>query len=325
MIPTPRRNLLFGLLLVATAGLWLVRVFGVFPPYLDDLIGRAVPILLVIAGLALLLRGRVPFGEGVALLAGLVLLGGVGYTAFNVRETQQRNENVIIVEQQLADEIILLRVRLQSLTTDVEITRAPTGDERTARITFEGSTERDLVESFIRDDDTSATLTVNEIRRNPVPMLEAVGRGTLLVELPPEVPVDVQLEAVDGDVRMNLGGVRLERLNLSQQIGNAVITLPVYNTVFSRPEDNLGTLALANGQMTIRVPDAVAARFDMSDSTGGDPTYPSDAYNLLFARDILEARNIDNAEIVQRYNLVVSRNQLIVTVPEVEPTNPDDN
>ena len=311
-----RRNVLLGLVAVALAALWVLRALDIFPGYLADLIGRSTPILLVMAGLSILLRGRVPFSEVVALLLSAALVAGVGTTAFRVRETQMRDENVMEVEHDLEDEIILLRVRLQSLATDVEITRAASADARTVRVTFEGSTERDLVNSLIRDDDTSATLTVNEVRINPVPRLDAVGRGTLLVELPPEVPVDVQLEAVQGEVRMNLAGVQLERLNLEQQTGNAFIDLPVYDPAFSRPEETLGTLLLANGSMTVRVPTGVAARFDMSTSTGGEPTYDPDEYNLLFSREILEARNIDTAEIVQRYNLVVSRNQLVVTDSE---------
>lgn len=311
-----RQNVLLGVVAVALAALWVLRALDVFPAYLADLIGRSTPILLVLAGLSFLLRERVPLSEVVALLLSAALVAGVGTTAYRVRETQMRDENVIVVEHDLDDAVILLRVRLQSLATDVEITRAPSAEARTVRVTFAGSTERELVNSLIRDDATSSTLTVNEVRLNPIPRLEAVGRGTLLVELPPEVPVDVQLEAVQGEVRLNLAGVPLERLNLDQQTGDAFIDLPVYDPAFSRPEDTLGTLALASGVMTIRVPEAVAARFDMSASTGGDPTYDPEAYNLLFSRDILEARNIDTADIVQRYNLAVSRNQLVVTVPD---------
>ena len=43
--------------------------------------------------------------------------------------------------------------------------------------------------------DGSATLTVIETRPNPIPMLEAVGRGTLRLELPPDMPLDVQVTA----------------------------------------------------------------------------------------------------------------------------------
>jgi len=310
-----QRNILFGLVIAALAVLWVLRALGLFPPYLNDLIVRATPIALVVAGLSLLLRGRVPGSEVIAFILSVALLGGVGYTAFNVRQAQERDENQLTVEETLDESLVLLRVRLQSLATDVEITRAPAGEDRTIRVSYAGSTERDLAQSFIEDDETSATLTVNEIRLNPVDMLEAVGRGTMLVELPAEVPVDLQLEAVDGEERLNLGGVLLERLNLNQTSGEVFLNLPAYSPVFSRPEDTLGTLALASGPMTIRVPEAVAARFDMSESTGGEPNYDPAEYNLLFSRDILEARDIDVAEIVQRYNLVVSRGQLVVTVP----------
>jgi uncharacterized protein YebE (UPF0316 family) len=310
-----RKNLLFGLVALATSVLWLLRAFAVFPAYLDDLIVRAAPIVLVIVGLSLLLKNRIPLSDIVAVIIAGGLVFGIGTTAFNIRENQSRTENIITVEHELDDDIILLRIRLQSLNTDVEIARGPTGQDREVRVVYEGSTERELFENFSQDDATSATLTVNELRRNPVPMLEAVGRGSMLVELPREIPVDVQLESIDGQVLLNMSGVRLERLNLNQAAGEALVTLPRYQPIFSRPEDALGTLALDSGPMTLRVPEEVSARFDMSDSSGGEPEYDPEIYNLLFNRDVLEARNIDNAEIVHRYSLIVSRNQLTVDIP----------
>ncbi|MEO0561309.1 MAG: hypothetical protein AAF125_04310, partial [Chloroflexota bacterium] len=106
---TARRSIVLGLVAFVAALLWLLRAVGLFPPYIDDLIVRSTPLLLVIFGLMLLLRGRVPLGEIVAVLVSLGLVGGVGYTAFSLRQQQVLDDNTLTAEQVLDDEIILLR------------------------------------------------------------------------------------------------------------------------------------------------------------------------------------------------------------------------
>lgn len=310
-----RKSFLYGILALLGAVGWLVHTLGVLPAYANDLMLRAAPVLLVIVGVGWLLRGRVPLSGLIALGVGAGLLGGVGSTAFNVRQQQQRNDNEIVALQDVAANVVLLRVRLVALETDVEIVPAPSSQGRTLRVTYTGSTERDLASTYVEAADGSATFTLDEYATQPIPMLEAVGRGAMLVELPANLPVDVQLVTRSGDVNLSLTNVPLERLNLELQNGDALITLPAYAPQFSRPDDNLGALAVLNGEMLLRVPRDVSARLDMSESTGGNPTYDPAVYNLLFGRDILEARNIDGAEIIQRYDLFVNRDRLTVDIP----------
>lgn len=310
-----RKNLLYGLLALATTLLIFLRAVGVFPPYVDDLIGRAAPALLVIFGLSLLLRNRVPFGDAVAVLLGGALLAGVTFAAFNVRQTQMRDDNQVLIEESVSEGIILLRVRLQSLDTDVEVVRAAEGVQDTLSARFIGSTESEIVRRYTENPDGTAEFIFSEARINPVPLLENVGRGRLLVELPPDVPVDLQLEAIQGEIRLNLSNVALERLNLNVGNGETLVTLPVYDPLFSEDSETLGTWAVNSGRMLVRVPPDIAARFDMSRSTGPNPDYDPGVYNLLFDRDVLEARNFDNADIIVRYDLIVDRGQLTVDVP----------
>lgn len=311
-----RKNSLLGFLFFAVAVVWLLRLLNVFPPYIDDLLVRAAPVVLVIIGLSIVLQGRIPLSGLVSLLVGVVLVGGIGFAAFNTRQNQVRDDNTIAVSESIGEDVILLRLRLQSLATDVEVVRMADGNERTLGVRYDGSIESDLVFSYVEDPDGSATFTLSEIKTSPVPMLEAVGRGTMLVEVPFDVPVDVQLEAIDGDVRLNMSDTLLERLTLELASGDAIVTFPEHKPLFSRPEDNLGAIAVRSGALVLRVPSDVAARFDMSESTGGEPDYDPAVYNLLFGRDILEARLIDSANIVQRYDLFVSRDRLTVDVPE---------
>ncbi len=311
-----RTNILYGLLAVIVAAVFVVQQLGVLPPYISDMVTRSLPVVLVVIGLSVLLRNRVPLGGFIALVLGVALVAGISTTAYSLRQSQIRDENQITHTEEIGASVSLLRVRVQSLNTDVEVVRAPASSQRTITAAFSGSTESNLTENYIEGVDGSATFNVTESRQNPFPVLEAVGRGTLLVELPPDVPLDVQVEADDGQLSVNLTDTQLERLNLDLSAGGALVTLPDYAPQFSQPEESLGTWRVASGSMTVRVPENVSARFDMSESTGGDPDYDPSVYNLLFGGNVLEARNIDTAEIVVRYDLVVQRNRLDVTVLE---------
>ena len=311
-----RTNILYGLLAVIVAGVFVVQQLDVLPPYISDMVNRSLPVVLVIIGLSVLLKNRVPLGGFIALILGVVLVGGISTTAYSLRQGQTRDENQIAHSEDVGEQVSLLRVRIQSLTTDVEVVRAPAGSDRTISAEFAGSTESDLIENYIEGVDGSATFNITETRQNPFPMLEAVGRGTLLVELPPDVPLDVQVEGDDGELRLNLTDIQLERLNIDLNSGSAIVTLPDHTPQFSEPQETLGSWRIAAGSMTVRVPESVSARFDMSESTGSDPNYDPSIYNLLFGGNVLEARNIDTAETVVRYDLFVQRNRLDVTVLE---------
>ncbi|MEO1443663.1 MAG: hypothetical protein AAFV33_24890 [Chloroflexota bacterium] len=319
MTITSRRNLLYGLLALAVAGVVMARTLSLFPPYIDDIIGRSFPLVLVILGLSVLLRNRIPFSSFIAVLLSAALITAITTTAFSVRRGQNRDDNRIEVTENLGETVALLRVRVSTLATDVEFAQAPAGSDRQVRALFVGSTENALDDLYLESPDGGATFTITELRTNPLPMLEAIGRGTLLVELPPDTGIDIQLDAADGDVTMNLADINLERLNLNIVEGDALITLPEYAAAFSTPDETLGTWRVGTGALTVRIPEDVSARFDMSQSVGLDPEYDPNVYNLLFGRDVLEARNIDLAEIVMRYNLIVQRDRLNVTVTEDNP------
>lgn len=312
-----RKNLLYGVVALIVALATLTRLLDVFPAYIDDVIARSSPVLLVVLGLSVLLRNRVPLSGLISVLAGVALVMGISTAAFSIRAAQTRDDLREVFTEQVSPDVLLLRVRLQALETDVEIVRTTAdADVALIRARFTGSTESQLTQNYLETEDGTATFNFDELRPNPLPILSAVGRGTLLVEIPPDVPVDLQVQLSDGALRLNLNDVALERLNIDHRAGDAIITLPEYSPQYSRPEETLGAWAVVTGSLTVRVPESVSARFDMSDSTGGDPTYDPNVYNLLFGRDILEARNIDTATIIMRYDLAVTRDRLTVDIPD---------
>jgi hypothetical protein len=309
-----RTNPLWGLVLLALSAVLLARAFGYIPNGMFDLILRAWPALLVLAGLSFLLRSRIPFGSGIALIISTVIVVGLATAAYSGRASQQRSDYRQTIDQPLSG-VTLLRLRVESLTAGVEFIRSLSN---TPSVTgeFTGSAESRLEVAYEQAADNSATLTLQEVQPGGFPKLESVGRGTLHVELPSNVPVDVELIGRDGDVLLNMDGLELERLNVFVTRGDMVVTLPAYQPVLSGEGNSDGTLTTRDGDLTILVPQQVAARLELNrESSGIEPQYNANVYNYLVG-DVLEAREIDTGGIVVRYTLTVPHGRIRVEVPE---------
>jgi hypothetical protein len=89
-----RTNLVMGMALLAAAAVVMLNALNLLPASVFDLLVRAWPALLVLAGLSLLLRARIPLGSLLALIVTLALAGGVAtlayYSAIS-RSAQQRS------------------------------------------------------------------------------------------------------------------------------------------------------------------------------------------------------------------------------------------
>ena len=308
-----RTNFVWGLVLLAVALVVLLQALQILPPGIYDLIVRAWPALLVLAGLWVFLRSRITFGAGIALILSLVLAGGVAAYAFSTRTSQQREDNRQPIEQTVSDGVTLLSLSVSTLTTDVELLRS-LNPARVVTGEYLGSTENNIQVAY-SEESGSARLSLVEQQANAFPMLENIGRGSLRVELPADLGLDVEVVGANGTVRLSMSGLAVERLNLNLQQGNALITLPVYQPLGSSPDSSLGTLAARGGDLTLFVPPEVAARFEI-ESGSGEPVYDASIYNALFDNTVLEARNFDSAEIVMRYTLVVPRGRVRLEVPQ---------
>lgn len=308
-----RTNVLWGLVLVAVAVVILLNALQMIPESVFDLLVRAWPALLVMLGLSIVLRPRVPLGSLLALVVSAGLVVAVVSVAFSSRAAQQREDYQEPVIQPISESVTLLRLQIQALTTDVELLRR-VGDDRVITGQFVGSTESDVEVSY-EEAEGVADLRVIEQQVNQLPMLENVGRGTLRLELPANLPVDINLQTADGDAVLNIGGIALERLNLDLRQGDALVTLPVYQPLASARGEMLGTLAVRNGDITLFIDPALAAHLELNlDGSGIEPVYDATTYNYLVG-NVLEARNIDSAEMAVYYTVTVPRGQVTVRPP----------
>lgn len=309
-----RTNLLWGLIALAVAIIVLLRALDVIPAGIADIISRSWPLLLVLAGLSILLRERLRFGSFITLIVGSLLVAGVITVAFSSRATQIRGDYQNTINQSVAPEINLLRVQITTLATDVEIVRSL--QTRAISGQFIGSSESLIESQYTEPGDGAADLSISETQPNQFPLLEAIGRGTFRLELPAEIPLDVEFRGSDGTLTLNMSGLSLERLNMDLTKGDAVVSLPDYQPLGSSGDAILGTFVVREGDVTVRVPGTVAARLELN--RGGSPfqpAYDTGLYNYLVG-DILEARNFDSADIKVRYALTAPRGQITVETAE---------
>jgi hypothetical protein len=301
-----RTNLLWGIILLAAAAAIVAHAFGLIPEGLFDMMLRGWPALLVLGGLALLLRGRVPLGGLISLVITGALVGGLGITAYNTRASQQRQDYHQPIAEQIPAGVTLLRVHIQTLATEVEVQGSLNANGGVSG-DFVGSTQSQVQVNYAPQDDGSATLTISEQQAERFPLLAAIGTGKLTLELPPGVPLDVDFSGAQGAVTLNMDGLSLERLNVNLLKGDATITLPEYKPQFSQPTDSLGTLAAQDGGVNLIVPQAVAAHLELSRGGSGiPPQFDATVYNYLVG-DVLESRTIVNASIVVHYSVVAPR------------------
>ena len=272
-----RTNLLWGLALLALALILLLRALQILPQPLFDLLARAWPALLILAGLSILLRARVGFGSGIALLISAALVVGIAALGFSNRAAQQRDDYKQSLDQNVADSVTLLRLQIHTLATDVEVLPRQ-GAERQVTGQFVGSLDS-MVEFSYDEEGVEANLTVTEQQASQFPNLDTIGRGALHLELPPDLPLDIEVQAADGSVSMNMVGLSVERMNLDLQHGNALVTLPHYMPVASAPGDLLGTLIAHQGDLTLLIDLDIAAQLDLD--VGVRPQYDPNYYNYL--------------------------------------------
>ncbi len=311
-----RTNLLWGVILLALAVVILLRAFAVIPDGIYDLIVRAWPVLLVLGGLSVFLRDRVPLGSLIALVVSVVLVGGLTAMAFSTRANQERSDYVETIMQPISGDVTLLEVSIETLATtvDVEILPLPIAEVAVSG-EFSGSTESKIQIEY-SEQEGRALFHLTEIQSREFPMLETVGRGRLKLALPPDLPLDVAFSGGDGDARFDMSELALERLNITLGKGDALVTLPEYVPLSPNVSQQPGNLRVREGNITIFVPETVSPHFELDRGGSGiEPQFDPLLYNYLVG-DVLEARNYDDAEIKPRYLITVPRGLIRIQTPQ---------
>ncbi len=294
------QNYFWPLLIMALGLIALLQALAVFPPAVADLIGRAWPVVLVLVGLILILdqipllrRWAAPLG----LLVTVGLLAVIIVVAYTTRASTEREDNVVTVEQIITEEPERLRVTVETIQTRVDISPV-VGEEPAIRAEFVGSTESEIETDYTLEGD-SAVFLLRETRPNPIPALEAIGRGRLNVELPSGIPIELSFRNADGTVSLNLLGLNMARLNVNITRGDLLLSLA--NT----PLEERGDVVVTRGDVTVFVPDGLAVHLFLNrGGSGREPEFPADQY-LYLRDDSLQTVDFNDYEVRTELNLTV--------------------
>src|SRR5262249_15824024 len=150
-----------------------------------DLAQRSWPVALIALGLFLLLSRRVRFGNMIALIVCGVLVGGLIVVAYNQQSTRLSSAYQILDNEpkpHLGPDVKSVNISSTSLTTQIEIDPADPA-VHVLTVHFQGSQESRAALNYSQDGEVGNYI-YSETPANAIPMLEAVGKGKLTIQLP---------------------------------------------------------------------------------------------------------------------------------------------
>lgn len=306
MIAGCRKNLFWVFIAGVVVAVGLLRgMSNVIPDGPYDVLKRAWPALLVFIGLSLLLRGRIPWGRFVAVCATVGLAAGVAVLGYTVQSSKESDAQQHIIDQPVGDSVTLLAVHITTLETDVILLHALARSDGIGG-QFTGSAQSEISIHYIEHENGIAELTVLEEKLGGLPVLDAVGRGRLLLEIPPGLGLDIAFNGKAGDATLDLGQLSLERLNVELMRGDIHITLPEYQPQSPNAADEPGRLRVFEGDLILTVPDTVDVRVEF-DRRGGSkaPRFPASYIEVRDATDGMLRRDQETAEIRFWYAVII--------------------
>jgi hypothetical protein len=275
-----RLSVVWPLLVLAGAVVWLLHAAGTLPPAIADLIARAWPVALVLVGLMLLLSRRVRFGNLISIVVCAVLVGGVVTAAYSQQSTRVRTENSETLNQPVEASTTNLKIVLTTLITEVVL--APDA-ESAINGEFVGSRESTLTSDYQLDGNVG-TFTLVEMQSSAIPSLEAVGKGKLTLHVPRSLTIDqITLTGREGDITLDASAATVKNLALSTGSGNITVKLPDKAGL-------IGDIKTGRGDVLVVVPKTIAANITLRGAGASNAEYNPSDYVLDVNRVLISKR-----------------------------------
>ncbi len=284
---TARRiSVIWPLLIILVAVGWLAQAFGVLPGATLDLVGRAWPALLVALGLMLLLGRRVRFGNLLAIVVSVAVVGGMVSVAYSQQAGKLRTDYHKALNQPIDPQTTSIKIDVDALIADIEVT---TGDGSALTGEFFGSRESQIISDY-QTDGPVGTFTLHESQNSTVASLDATGKGKLTLQLPANVTIDeLTFTGGQGDVQFDVTAASLKNITLTTGTGNITVKLPEKSAL-------IGTIKTGGGDVTIQVPPAVAANIALHGSAANNVQYNQVDY-ILDIQKVLNSRRASAPQI----------------------------
>ncbi len=275
-----RLSIVWPLLIIVAAAVWLVQAMAALPAAIGDLIVRAWPILLVLVGLMLLLGRRVRFGNLIAIVVSAALVGGVVTAAYSQQSGKVRTENQKAFNQAIDSAVTNVKIDLTTLITEVQIVpdaaSAITGE-------FAGSRESTVTNDY-QVDGKVGTFTLVEQQSNAIPSLDAVGKGKLTLHVPQGLTLDqIKVTGREGDISLDISTTAVKNLLLATGSGNISVKLPDKSGL-------IGDIKTGSGSVVVTMPKTIAANITLRGAGAGNVEYNAADYVLDVNRVLISKR-----------------------------------
>lgn len=272
-------NLVMPFLILGMAALWVVSLAGGISPAFRDLLERGAPAVLIGIGLALLIGRRVRFGNLIAASVTVALLVGVAAIAYGREGSLLREDYIESIDYALAPDVSAIRIVASVRRASIEVSQ---GDQRAIGGRFAGGLES-LVTLEYQVESGIATLTIREMARSNLPTIEQVGRGTLSIVLPANVPLTaLELSGEDGDLTYSGETVIVKEFRANLASGNLTAR-------FSDATGLIADLKTGNGSISVAVPDTLPSEITLRGSGIGSAQFDPSRYTLRIDNVLIPA------------------------------------
>lgn len=310
------QNITFGLVAIAIPIVFLLQQYDVLQAGAIDILVRAAPAVLVFFGLSIALRYRVRFGSWIALLVSIALVAGLATFAFSSRVDVVSTDNLIETSipndeehdlSAISDNITTLLLTVSSRDTDVTITVSDIPSVIQAE--FLGSNNSVLDIAYSEDGEIAAAEII-ERQETEFPLLENIGRGNLLVQIPPDIAVGLVFSGGHSDIAtLDMGELNLERLTFTLEEGDVVVRLPLYQPLSPSVVDSNGEWTVQQGNLRVIAPVNLGTRFAFSRGSNAEPSnFDELTYQVLLEPSdyLLESRQYDNLDETMQFGVNIS-------------------
>ncbi|MGB7340531.1 MAG: PspC domain-containing protein [Phototrophicaceae bacterium] len=310
------QNIAIGLVATLIPIVALLQQYDVLQAGAIDILLRSAPAILIFLGLTVALRYRMRFGSWIALIVSVALVAGLVSFAFSSRVDVVSTDNQVTTLipntedhdlSAISDTVTTLGLTVNTADTDVTITVSE--QARVIEAIFVGSNNSEVIVTYSEDGDV-ASAQIIERQANDFPLLQDIGRGELIVEIPADIAVFLTFNGGRSElVSLDMGELNLERLSFTVADGDVLVRLPVYQALSPSVVASNGTWNVQAGDLRVIAPLELGTRFAFERATNAEPRgFDELNYQLLLEGSdyVLASRQYDNLDARMQFRVSVS-------------------
>lgn len=253
---TRRGGLVWPVILIGAGVVFLLNNLGILSWDIWETLFKMWPVLLIAIGLDLAIGRRTVWGGLLALALILLVLGGGVWLAQKEMVGGSKVETTDTVDYAL-NNATRADVTISPAVGDLRVSALPASSAKLA----EGKVELVRGESLLRSAG-NGTLSLSSSKGNWGPVFGWKNARAWDVSLNAGVPLTLDLKMAAGVVNADLTGMKIERLDVSLAVGQAIVRLPAEGRYAAK-------VSAAVGELIVEVPAGLGIRVKAGTALAG--------------------------------------------------------